>query len=68
MLAVAFDTDTVATLDRVLIKGATTPSQELSVGATAEVVLVPHSAITAQSAASSVVPMSMFLLLPGVSG
>jgi hypothetical protein len=39
VLAVAFSIDTVATLDRVLIKGVTTPTQELPVGATAEVVI-----------------------------
>jgi hypothetical protein len=39
VLAVAFSIDTVATLDRVLIKGVTTPTEELPVGATAEVVI-----------------------------
>jgi nitrous oxidase accessory protein NosD len=67
VLAAAFSIDTVATLDRVVIKGTTTPTQELSVGATAEVVFKPSSVITTQSAASSVVPMSMPLPLPGVS-
>ncbi len=37
--AIAFEIDTVATLDKVLIKGATTPTQELPVGASAEVVI-----------------------------
>jgi hypothetical protein len=67
VLAVAFDTDTVATLDRVIIKGATTPTQELPVGATAEVIFVPRSSHTMQSTISTLTenPISFSLPTPG---
>jgi hypothetical protein len=66
VLAVAFSVDTVATLERVIIRGATTPTQELSVGATAEVVFAPRSVLTTQSAALTSIPISMPLPLPNV--
>jgi len=49
VLAVAFEVDTVATLNRIIITGTTTPTQELPVGATAEVVFAPRSAQIMQS-------------------
>jgi nitrous oxidase accessory protein NosD len=64
VLAAAFSVDTVATLDRVIIKGTTTPTQELSVGATAEVVFAPRSVLTSQTMESTSVPISMALPLP----
>ncbi|MGC1131540.1 MAG: hypothetical protein WA941_01855 [Nitrososphaeraceae archaeon] len=68
VLAAAFIVDTVATLDRVIIIiGTTTPTQELPIGGLAEVVFAPRSALTTQSAASSVVPMFMPLPLPNAS-
>lgn len=67
VLAVAFSVDTVAKLDRVLIRGATIPTQELPVGAEAEVVYAPRSVITTQSVALASIPISMPLPLPDVS-
>lgn len=66
VLAAAFEVNTVATLDRVIIKGTTTPTQELPVGASAEVVFAPRSVITTQSASLASVPISMPLPLPKV--
>jgi len=62
--AIAFSVDTVATLDRVIIVGTITPTQELSVGATAEVVSAPRSVLTTQSATLASIPISMPLPLP----
>lgn len=56
--------NTVAMLDRVTIVGTKTPTQELSVGATAEVVSAPRSVLTTQSAVASSVPISLPLPLP----
>ena len=64
VLAAAFEVDTVATLNRVIIAGATNPTQELPIGATAEVVFVPRSVLTTQSAVSYSVPIFMPLPLP----
>jgi len=64
--AAAFSVDTVATLDRVIIAGAETPTQEISDGATAEVVILPRSGQTTQSASLASVPISMPLPLPNV--
>ena len=64
VLAAAFEVDTVATLNRVVIAGATNPTQELPVGATAEVVFVLRSVLTTQSAVSYSVPIFMPLPLP----
>lgn len=64
VLAAAFEVDTVATLNRVVIAGATNPTQELPVGATAEVVFVPRSVLTTQSAVSYSIPIFMPLSLP----
>lgn len=65
--AIAFEVDTVATLDRVIIKGATTPTQELPVGASADVVFVPRSVITTQSTTPTLTdnPISFSLPTPG---
>lgn len=67
VLAVAFSVKTVATLDRVLITGVATPTQELSVGATAKVVILPRSGHTMQSTTSSLTdnPISFSLPTPG---
>jgi hypothetical protein len=62
-LAAAFEVDTVATLNRVVIAGATNPTQELPGGATAVVVFVPRSVLTTQSAVSYSVPILMPLPL-----
>ncbi|MGC1133608.1 MAG: right-handed parallel beta-helix repeat-containing protein [Nitrososphaeraceae archaeon] len=64
VLAVAFGVDTVATLDRVIITGTTTPTQELSVGATAEVVFAPRSVLTTQSTTLTSNPISFVLPTP----
>jgi hypothetical protein len=64
VLAVAFSVDTVATLNRVVIVGATTPTQELSVGATAEIVIAPRSVQTAQSTTLTDNPISFALPTP----
>jgi hypothetical protein len=45
--ATAFIVNTVATLDHVIIAGVRAPTQELPVGAMAEVVFVPRSGQTA---------------------
>jgi hypothetical protein len=63
-LAAAFSVDTVATLDRVTIVGTITPTQELSIGATAEVVFAPRSAQTVQSATLTGNPISFVLPTP----
>jgi hypothetical protein len=67
VLAAAFSADTVATLDRVLIVGTTTPTQELSVGATAEVVFAPRSVQAVQSASLTSNPISFDLPTPAIS-
>jgi hypothetical protein len=59
VLAVAFSVDTVATLNRVIIVGTTTPTQELPVGASAEIVFAPRQFINTQSAATDFIPMSL---------
>jgi hypothetical protein len=64
VLAAAFSVDTVATLDRVTIVGTITPTQELSVGATAEVVFAPRSAQSLQIATLSGNPISFVLPTP----
>jgi Right handed beta helix region len=64
VLAVAFSVDTVATLERVIIAGTTTPTQELPVGANAEVVFAPRSVLRTQTVALSAVPISLVLPLP----
>jgi hypothetical protein len=64
VLAAAFSVDTVATLNHVIIAGATTPTQELSVGATAEVVFVPRSFQTAETAKSTTNPISIASFTP----
>jgi hypothetical protein len=64
VLAAAFSVDTVATLDRVTIVGTITPTQELSVGATAEVVFAPRSAQSLQIATLSGNPISFVLPSP----
>ena len=64
VLAVAFSVDTVATLNRVAIVGATTPTQELSVGSTAEVIFAPRSVQTAQSTTLTDNPISFALPTP----
>ena len=64
VLAVAFSVDTIATLNRVIIVGIITPTQELSVGATAEVVFAPRSVETAQSAILTGNPISFVLPTP----
>lgn len=46
VLAVAFEVDTIATLARVIIAGAEIPTQEISDGATAKIVIVPRSGQT----------------------
>ena len=61
VLAAAFEVDTVATLNRVIIVGATTPTQELSVGATAEVVFAPRLVQTAQAGTLTDNPISFVL-------
>jgi parallel beta-helix repeat protein len=66
VLAAAFSVDTVATLERVIIRGTTTPTQELSVSATAEVVIAPRSLPTPQSTAPASIPISMPLPLSDV--
>jgi hypothetical protein len=63
-LAAAFSVDTVVTLDRVTIVDITTPTQELSVGATAEVVFAPRSAQTVQIAILTDNPISFVLPSP----
>ena len=64
VLAAAFSVDTVATLNRVIITGTTTPTQELSVGATAEVVFAPRPVQTAQSTTLTDNPISFALPTP----
>jgi hypothetical protein len=64
VLAVAFSVDTIATLNRVFIVGIITPTQELSVGATAEVVFATRSVETAQSAILTGNPISFVLPTP----
>jgi len=64
VLAAAFSVDTVATLNRVIITGTTTPTQELSVGATADVVFAPRSVQTAQSTTLTDNPISFALPTP----
>ena len=64
VLAAAFSVDTVAMLDRVTIVGTTTLTQELSVGATAEVVFAPRSAQSLQIATLSGNPISFVLPTP----
>jgi hypothetical protein len=64
VLAAAFSVDTVATLDRVTIVGTITPTLELSIGATAEVVFAPRSAQTVQSATLTGNPISFALPTP----
>jgi hypothetical protein len=64
VLAVAFEVDTVATLKRVIIVGTTTPTQELPVGASAEVVFAPRSVQTAQSTTLTDNPISFALPTP----
>ncbi len=66
VLASAFSVDTVATLDRVTIVGTITPTQELSVGATAEVVFAPRSAQSLQIATLTGNPISYVLPTPGL--
>jgi len=66
VLAAPFEVDTVATLNRVIITGATTPTQELPVGASAEVIFAPRSVITTQSLAETSIPISIPLPLPDV--
>ena len=64
VLAAAFEVDTVATLNRVIIIGATTPTEELSEGATAEVVFSPRSVQTVQAATLTGNPISFVLPTP----
>jgi parallel beta helix pectate lyase-like protein len=64
VLAVAFGVDTVATLNRVIIAGTATPTQELPVGASAEVVFAPRSVLRTQTMTPSDVPISLVLPLP----
>ena len=63
-LAAAFEVDTAATLNRAIITGTTTPTQELSVGATAEVVFAPRSVQIAQAATLTDNPISFSLPTP----
>jgi hypothetical protein len=63
-LAAAFSVDTVAMLDRVTIVGTITPTQEHSVGATAEVVFALRSAQTLQIATLTGDPISFVLPTP----
>jgi spore coat protein U-like protein len=63
-LAAAFEVDTAATLNRVIITGTTTPTQELSVGATAEVVFAPRSVQIAQASTLTDNPISFSLPTP----
>ncbi len=64
VLAAAFGVDTVATLNRVIITGTTTPTQELPVGATAEVVFAPRSAQTAQATILANNPIAFVMPTP----
>lgn len=64
VLAAAFSVDTIATLDRVTIVGTITLTQELSIGATAQVVFAPRSVQTVQSAALTGNPISFVLPTP----
>jgi hypothetical protein len=64
VLAAAFEVDTVATLDRAIIKNAEMPTKTISDGATAKVVFVPRSVITIQSMSPASVPTSLPIPLP----
>ncbi|MGH9988345.1 MAG: right-handed parallel beta-helix repeat-containing protein, partial [Nitrososphaeraceae archaeon] len=64
VLAAAFSVDTIATLDRVTIVGTITLTQELSIGATAQVVFAPRSVQTVQSATLTGNPISFVLPTP----
>jgi hypothetical protein len=64
VLAAAFEVNTVATLDHVIIKGAKMPTKTISDGATAKVVFVPRSVIPTQSNSPALVPTSLPIPLP----